>query len=595
MKAARTPVCRPSLVPGRFRTAGGAAAPFSGPGLRALLLLLALALGGPRAFALQGNDNCADPSTIVKDGSKYWIFTTGTDIYAMYSTDLVNWQPGPQTVFNGSRPAWIAGRVPNFQGQYWAPECVYRNGKFYLYYSCSTFGSNTSAIGLATNATLDPASPNYKWVDQGEVVSTNGSSPNNAIDPAIVADANGGLWMSYGSFFQGIGLISLDGTTGKRAGTSFYWLAGNVGSNGARGSSGSEASYIVRNGSYYYLFLNKGACCQGANSTYYVQVGRATSVTGPYLDRNGVDMNKNGGTTLIATSGNYVGPGCVGLFVENGVNYLTHHYYDKNDNGRTRLCVGNLGWDGSSWPFITRDWLASGRYTLTNKNSGKVWDDWGCTGAQYEAVAQGTAANLACQKWDLAPVGNGEYKITSAQGAGLAAEVASNGSANGAKLQLNTYSGAASQLFKIERTNAGSYVLSSVNGNRVVEVPGCSTTAGAQLALYDYLGNACQQWAIAGAAARGSVAVGPAAAPAADAFSVFPNPAQQGRFTVALSDRLATGSVTITVADLRGRRVYASTGPGQALTPVEAGLAAGIYVLQVSGVAGVFTQKIAVP
>jgi len=52
-------------------------------------LLLGL-LTGPAAFALQGNDNCYDPSTIIKEGNKYWTFTTGTDIYAMYSTDLVN-------------------------------------------------------------------------------------------------------------------------------------------------------------------------------------------------------------------------------------------------------------------------------------------------------------------------------------------------------------------------------------------------------------------------------------------------------------------------------------------------------------------------
>jgi arabinan endo-1,5-alpha-L-arabinosidase len=567
--------------------------------LSTLLSLLVGLLLAPAAHALQGNDNCHDPSTIVKEGNKYWVFTTGTDVYAMYSTDLVNWQAGARSVFNGLQPSWIAGRVSGFDrtaDTYWAPECVYRNGKYYLYYSCSKFGTNTSAIGLATNVTLDPASPNFNWVDQGEVVSTGSGSAENAIDPALITDASGRLWMTYGSFFKGIKLVQLDPATGKRLNTSSYWLAGNVGADGStRGSSGSEAPYLVRNGSYYYLFLNKGACCKGASSTYYVVVGRSSSITGPYLDKNGVDLNKNGGTTLIATQGSYVGPGCVGLFTENGVNYLTHHYYDGNQNGRARLSVGNLGWDGSAWPFITRDWLAAGRYTLTNQSSKLVWDAWGCTGASGQAIAQGTPAGRTCQQWDLTPDGNGEYKITNALG-GLAADVVNNSPNNGVKLQLYAYSGIAGQRFKIERTNANTFVLASVNGNRVVEVPGCSATAGTQLALYDYLGNTCQQWGITPtAAARTATALAsPPVTTAAGQFSVYPNPAAQGRFVVSLGAELAAGPVTLTLADGLGRQVYGRSSAGLATLPVEATLPAGLYVLHVRGAAGSFTQKVLV-
>lgn len=558
----------------------------------AVLLLVLMGAGSRPAQALQGNDNSHDPSSIVKDGSKYWVFTTGDGIYAMFSTDLVKWESGPRPVFaNGTWPAWINGRVPGFAGTFWAPECIFRNGKYYLYYSCSTFGSNVSAIGLATNVTLDPASPNYNWVDQGEVVSTSSSSASNAIDPAVVTDASGGLWMTYGSFFKGLALIKLDGTTGKRSGTSFYWLAGNVSATGTRNNSGSEAPYIVRNGSYYYLFLNKGACCKGASSTYYIQVGRATSITGPYLDKNGVDLNKDGGTTLIATNGSYVGPGHAGLFVENGANYFTHHYYDANDNGRARLSVGNLGWDGASWPFITRDWLAAGRYEVANANSGKVWDAWGCTGAQGQAVAQGTRSGALCQQWNFAPVGNGEYKITAAVGAGLAVDVVNNSPANGAQLQLYPYSGIAGQRFKIERASTGAYVFSSANGNRVVEVPGCSTTAGVQLALYDYLANSCQKWTVSASASARPLAT---QAPQAKPFNVAPNPAAQGRFVVALGEELTAEPVTITLSDMQGRLVYARSSAGQAAVTVAADVRAGLYLLRVSGARRSHTEKVVV-
>ncbi|MBT9394830.1 family 43 glycosylhydrolase [Hymenobacter sp. NST-14] len=561
--------------------------------LRLLTLLAGLLSAVPAAFALQGNDNCHDPSSIVKDGNRYWVFTTGIGIYGMYSDDLVTWQSGTRPVFNRNEyPSWISGKVPGFSGDFWAPECVYRNGKFYLYYSVSTFGSRVSTIGLATNVTLDPTSPNYRWVDQGEIVSTTNSSAINAIDPAVTTDASGGLWMSYGSFSKGIGLLKLDGSTGKRSGSSFYWLAGNLAADGVtRNNSGSEAPYIVRNGSYYYLFINKGACCQGASSTYYIQVGRATSITGPYYDRNGVDLNRNGGTTLLATSGNYVGPGHVGLFQEGGANYLTHHYYDRNQNGRARLSVGNLGWDGAAWPFITRDWVAAGRYTLRNLSNGLVWDSWGCTGAQNQAIAQGTAAGLNCQQWNLTPVGNGEYKITSAVGAGLAADVLGNNPNNGAKLNLYPYSGAANQRFKVERASGGSYVLASMNGNRVVEVPACSGTAGVQLALYDYLGNNCQKWTIAPATAARVLA---AQAPKAALFNAFPNPVTQGRFVVALAAELTTGPVRLTLTDGQGRVVYTATSTGRSTLPVQANLRAGLYLLHVQGAQGSYSQKLVV-
>ncbi|MCB2407865.1 family 43 glycosylhydrolase [Hymenobacter lucidus] len=577
-----------SPAPGRVRHLLGHCAK-----LRWLLLAFTLLTLSPRAQALQGNDNCHDPSSIIRDGNKYWIFTTGRDIYAMYSYDLVKWESGPRTVFNGFRPAWIAAKAPNFQGDYWAPECIFRNGKYYLYYSLTdAFGQNISAIGLATNVTLDPANPNYNWVDQGEVISSSASSAYNAIDPALITDASGGLWMTFGSFFKGIGLIKLDGTTGKRSGTSFSWLAGNVAADGVtRNTSGNEAPFIVRNGSYYYLFINKGLCCKGAGSTYYIQVGRATSVTGPYLDRSGVDLNRNGGTTLLATKGNYVGPGHVGLFQENGANYFTHHYYDSNQNGRARLSVGNMGWEASGWPFLTRDWLAAGRYTLTNQSSNLVWDAWGCTGASGQMIAQGPAAGLNCQQWNLTPDGNGEYKITSAVGAGLAADVTGNNPNNGAKLALYAYSGAANQRFKVERTNGGRYVLSSVNGGRVVEVPACATAAGVQLALYDYLGNACQQWGIAPATAARALAT---QLMANEQFSVYPNPVAQGRFVVKLSPAMAAAPVTLTLSDTQGRRVYSRTSTGAAAVAVEATVGAGLYLLQVSGVQGTFSQKVVV-
>ncbi|OUJ72943.1 family 43 glycosylhydrolase [Hymenobacter crusticola] len=542
-------------------------------------LLCSLAV--QHAYALQGANGAHDPSTIVKSGNTYWIFTTGDGVYGMYSTDLISWTPAPRPVFAlGTWPSWINAKVPGFAGNFWAPECKFMNGKYYLYYSCSTFGSKVSAIGLATNVTLDPTSPNYKWEDQGEVVSTNASSAVNAIDPALIEDASGNLWLTYGSFFGGIRMTQLDKITGKPTDLATQYALAN---------GGVEAPYVIRNGNYYYLFINRGACCQGINSTYNIQIGRSTSPTGPYVDKNGMNLNNGGGTTLLATAGHYIGPGQVGIYQENGITYVSHHYYEGFENGAPKLSLASLQWDAAQWPVLTRDWVAAGRYEITSSNSGKVWDAWGCTGVAGQAIAQGNRAGLACQQWDFAPLGNGEYKITNALG-GLAAEVASCSPYLAARLQLNAYSGLLCQQFKVERASNGALVLSSVNGNRVVEVPGASQNAGVQLGLWDYNGCTCQRWTLSTPIVTANMAQ------RLPELAIYPSPVTQGKFTVDLGHLKPTGQVRVEVLNAQGQRVSQQLfGPQEKLeVAIDKPLAAGVYLVRLQSNSGLLTKKIIV-
>ena len=543
-----------------------------------LLLLATLLFAGHPALALQGTTGAHDPSTIIKRNGVYHIWTTGDQIAHLTSTDLINWTQAAPVFAPGTWPSWINGYVAGFAGNFWAPECVFMNGKYYLYYSCS-MGQRPCAIGVATSTDLT------NWTDQGMVVYSNTTTAYGSIDPAVFTDATGKVWMVFGSHLVGNWIMQLDPVTGKRLNSTVKNIAG------ASPYCENEASYVMQRGGYYYLFYNKGTCCDLTRSTYYVQMGRSTSPTGPYLDRNGRDLLSGGGTNFLVGTGVYHGPGQVGFYSENGGNFLTYHYYDGTRNGYPTLGIGNLKWDSAGWPYMTRDWLAAGRYKLANVNNGKVWDAWGCTGVQGQAVAQGTSSTALCQQWNLAPLGNGEYKITSAVGAGLAVDVLNNSPANGATLQLYPYSGIAGQRFRIERSNTGAFVLSSLNSNRVVEVPNCSATDGVTLAMYDYLGNNCQKWTITAAAARGVLAT---QMEQRGQFSVYPNPVTQGRFVVALSPELSGGKVVITLADMQGRRVYARSSTGQASLPIEADLRAGVYVLQVSGAQGTFTERVVV-
>ena len=87
----------------------------------------------------------------------------------------------------------------------------YFNGKYHVYYSISTFGKNSSAIGLVTNKTLNADSPDYRWIDQGMVIrSTEGETDWNAIDANLILEGNDKAWLAWGSFWGGIKMRRID-------------------------------------------------------------------------------------------------------------------------------------------------------------------------------------------------------------------------------------------------------------------------------------------------------------------------------------------------------------------------------------------------
>ena len=548
---------------------------------RLLALLALLSSLSFRAAALQGFPGAHDPSTIIKHGNTYWTFATGDGIYSMYSTDLVRWTPAPRPVFPANAyPSWINARVPGFRGHFWAPECIFLNGRYYLYYSCSTFGSGTSAIGVATNPTLDPNSPDFRWTDQGEVISSSstGSQPN-AIDPAVFLDASNRVWMTYGSYFSGLQVLELSPTTGKPLNNTQFAVANN----------GAEAPYIKLHNGYYYLFINRGTCCQGALSTYHILVGRSLSPSGPFLDQQGRNLNEGGGTLVLSGAGQYRGPGHAGIFEEGGVSYFSHHYYDSYDRGNPKLGLAQLTWTAAGWPSVTRDWVAPGRYTIASaRPGGLVWEA-GCAGGST-AISQSARTGQACQQWNFAALGNGAYRLTSQQG-GLTAGVAGCSEANGARLQLGDFTEDDCQRFNIDRAADGTLVFASLSGNRVVEVPNGVATPGTQLALFDYNGGAAQRWTLL-AAGTGTAAT---AAQALAGVSIYPVPATRMGFEVALAPPLLNKTTEVTVHDLRGQLLHrqAFSRSGTTLR-VAASLWPGVYLVRVSQQGGSSVQKITV-
>lgn len=322
-------------------------------GLGAVVAVLSgCAAPGPAATELDLSGDIAthDPALYVgAEGEPWYVYSTGDVRVGLGAPQIRRSTDGGHTwemvgtVWDAStRPDW-AYQTVNGVENFWAPEIVEHDGTFYLYYAASTFGANTSAIGLTTNTTLDPEDPDYAWVDQGLVwQSTAGEDNYNAIDAGVVVDENGDGWMSFGSFWGGIQLLPLEWPSGKVVpGAEPVTIASRIGAPNA-----IEAPYLLYRDGYYYLFVSRDSCCKGLDSTYNIAVGRSESVTGPYLGPDGTDMRNDGGLSLLASDGDMVGPG--GQSVSG--DHLAFHYYDGTNGGAFRLAIRELAWDEDGWP-----------------------------------------------------------------------------------------------------------------------------------------------------------------------------------------------------------------------------------------------------
>jgi arabinan endo-1,5-alpha-L-arabinosidase len=113
-----------------------------------------------------------------------------------------------------------------------------------------------------------------------------------------------------------------------------------------------EGPFIFKKNGYYYLFVSWGLCCQGPKSTYHVVVGRSRGVTGPYLDRNGRDMAKGGGSLVIAGDKDWKALGHNSAYTFDGKDWLVLHAYETADRYKQKLKVLPIKWDKDEWPTV---------------------------------------------------------------------------------------------------------------------------------------------------------------------------------------------------------------------------------------------------
>ena len=285
------------------------------------------------------------------DGT-FYAYATGCKCKS--SKDLVTWTNVSGVI---SRPTWndsIHADGTKDSYSLWAADVNYVDGKYICYYASALWGNGTrTGIGVAVGDTPT------KFTDKGKLFRSTEIGVKNSIDPCYVEEFDK-KYLVWGSF-NDICLVELedDALSVKN-----FTPINNPQPNGSwkrhsgvtkLGGGAFEGAMIYKRGKYYYLFCSVGSCCEGENSTYRTVVGRATSLKGPYTNKQGGSMVDNNYTTIISGDSRWKGPGHNSEIItdDEGQTWLLYHSYDMNNgcNGRLML-LDKITWDKNDWPVI---------------------------------------------------------------------------------------------------------------------------------------------------------------------------------------------------------------------------------------------------
>ena len=311
----------------------------------AAAVTLAAALSAVSAYAQVGSPFIHDPSTIVECDGKYYTFGTGGG--GLISADGWTWESG------AVRPGGGA-----------APDAMKIGDRYLVAYSATgggLGGGHAGRILTMWNKTLDPNSPDFEYTEAVEVAHSVADEDCDAIDVGLFLDpVTGRLWCTYGTYYGFIRQVELDPRTGFR-------VEGNQAIDVA---IDCEATTMIYRDGWYYLLGTHGSCCDGANSTYTIYVGRSRSVNGPFYDNVGRTMLEGGGKKVISSERRRIGPGHFGRVVlEEGIEKMSFHFEaDLDQSGRSVLAIRPILWvDG--WP-VAGETLAQGSYEIESQRNG---------------------------------------------------------------------------------------------------------------------------------------------------------------------------------------------------------------------------------
>jgi hypothetical protein len=265
----------------------------------------------------------ADPSAHVWADGRLYVYPShdiapprGCDLmdkYHVYSTgDMVNWTDHGQIV-EASQVPW--GQPLANGGKFmWAPDCAYRNGKYYFYFphpDKDPWNSNWK-IGIAVS---DKPASDFTILPEP----LKGLPESGEIDPCVFIDDDDQVYFYYGGGSRCFGgklkdnMIELDGELQQMTGLYDF----------------HEGAWVFkRNGIYYLTYADNKS---GANQLRYAT---SNSPLGPWLHR-GVYLNS---TTSDTSHGSVV--------EYKGQWWVFYHTADLSGTGLLRsICVDSLFFD----------------------------------------------------------------------------------------------------------------------------------------------------------------------------------------------------------------------------------------------------------
>ena len=243
----------------------------------------------------------ADPAPMVS-GDTLYLYTSHDEdklvknFYTMndwkcYSTkDMVNWTDHG-TVLSRDDFKWMDTKDPRA----WAPQCVERNGKFYMYVPVhKKNGGMVIGVGVSDKATGPFVDAIGKpLVDEGDW---------NDIDPTVFIDDDGQAYLYFGNphlryVKLNEDMLSYDTTIGEEGVVSLDMNESGFGpkvmENGklSRQCSYGEGPWFYKRGSLYYMVYAAFGPTGGAEHLAY---STSKSATGPW-EYQGVIMSSQGG------------------------------------------------------------------------------------------------------------------------------------------------------------------------------------------------------------------------------------------------------------------------------------------------------------
>jgi arabinan endo-1,5-alpha-L-arabinosidase len=310
-------------------------------------------------------DTYADPDVVRGRNGWWYAYATSDplrsgertrhDIPMSKSRDLVHWTYAGDAFTQATLPSWAD--TAN-DAALWAPDVHYAGGQWRMYYVVTrttvTPDLDDNAIGMATAPT--PLGP---WTDSGApVVGPRRGGPGNnflwTFDPEVVRDVDGTEHLFYGSYYGGIFQQALDASGRHVTGPETRIAIDNK----------FEGTYITHRAGYWYLFASTANCCAGPTTGYSVEVGRSRSLTGPYVDRDGLRLDvggETGGTPVLYQNGNrWIGTGHNSMATDDARRtWIVYHAIDRNHPfldepfgvNRRPMLIDRLDWV-HGWPVV---------------------------------------------------------------------------------------------------------------------------------------------------------------------------------------------------------------------------------------------------